>query len=317
MVGAPRRLLLTAVCEETCDNPREMGLLKQIQDLATSSSYSLTDVLRNGLVLASLLRNDDLREWLKHELDGYPTLGSVPSYRVIGASVAGNFGDEIGRRVTGYRFPTETYPPEVRDQVEKVYLTFGVRELERMIEGNDDYLRLSLPANMPLPSPFLDLQAYEVWHQFHRSALEQVLDSVRTRLLELVLDLGERFPEMKKDEESISNADRAAAASVVNLHVSGSQNVIAAGTHFVQSAHLQVKEGDLEMLVRALESEGVPTEDTKELKTAIEADGIPEKKALGPKVAAWVGRMTTKAVEGTIAVAPGLLVELVKKYYSL
>lgn len=286
--------------------------------MATDSSHSLTDVLRKGLVLASLLRNDELRDWLRRELDGYPTPGDVPSYRVIEASVAGNFGDRIGRRVKGYRFPTETYPPEVRDKVGKVYLIHGIRELERMVGSSkdDDYMRLSLPSDLPIPSPFEDLQAYEIWHEFHKSALEQVLDSVRTQLLELVLDLADRFPEMKKDEESISGVDKAAAASVVNLHVSGSQNVIAAGTHFVQNAHQQIKEGDIDMLARALESEGMPAYDTKELKEAIAADGKPQNKALGPKVASWIGRMTTKAIEGTIGVAPGLLVEYVKKYYG-
>jgi hypothetical protein len=154
-------------------------------------------------------------------------------------------------------------------------------------------------------------------HQFHRSAILQVLDAVRTRLLELVLDLEEKFPEMKISEDEISKVDRVAAASVVTVHVHGSQNTVAAGHEVTQNVTQQIREGDLQMLAERLVSAGVPDGDVVKLKRAIAEDGKPVSGKLGARVASWLGKMTTKALEGSIAVAPGLLVELVKKHYGL
>ncbi len=55
-----------------------MTILTEIRKAATDSSHSLSDALRKGLVLASLLRNDELRDWLKKELEGYPDFRNVP-----------------------------------------------------------------------------------------------------------------------------------------------------------------------------------------------------------------------------------------------
>jgi hypothetical protein len=290
-------------------------LLTQIRDAATDSSHSLTDALRKGLVLASLLRNEELRKWLKSELEGYDDVDSVPPYRIIRASVVGNLADEYGYpRLKNARYPTDSYPEEVRSKVESLHMTHGVRELEEM--ASDEYVSLTLPHDI-LPSPFVGMTAYELWHQFHRSVLIQVLDAIRTQLLELVLDLAEKFPEMNRDEESITKANRSEVAAVVNVHVSGNQNVIAAGSGISQNVAQQIRQGDIQTLTRSLEAAGVPVDDLKDLEEAVAADGDPKEGKVGQRVKAWLGRMTEKFVEGAIGASPGVLLEMVKKYYAL
>lgn len=267
-------------------------------------------------MLAKLLKNPELEEWLKKELEGYPNFLSVPQYRIIYASVYGNLIDQFGRQIKNARYPTDTYPEEVRGKAEMVHMFHGIRELERMCDG-DEFLYLTIPIAMPLPPPYVGTRAYELWHQFHKSQIHQVLDSIRTRLLELVLDLGEKFPEMNRNEESITKANRSEVAAVVNVHVSGNQNVVAAGSGINQNVAQQIRQGDIQTLTRSLEAAGVPIEDIKDLEEAMSADGAPKEGKVGQRVKAWLGRMTEKFVEGAIGASPGVLLEMVKKYYAL
>ena len=293
-----------------------MSLLTEVRDAATDSSHALTDALRKGLVLAKLLKNPELEEWLKKELEGYPNFLSVPQYRIISAPVYGNLIDQFGRQIKNARYPTDTYPEEVRGKAEMVHMVHGVRELERVCD-TDEFLYLAIPIDMPLPPPYVSTRAYELWHQLHRSQVHQVLDSIRTRLLELVLDLGEKFPEMNRNEESITNANRSGVAAVVNVHVNGNQNVVAAGSGISQNVAQQIRQGDFQTLTQSLAVAGVPEGDIKELEEAISTDGAPKGGKVGQRVRAWLGRMTEKFVEGAIGASPAVLLEMVKKYYAL
>jgi len=59
-------------------------LLDKIIDLATDNQQPLTVLLRQCIVLAYDLKNEGLKEWANHELNGYPDPAKVPEYRMAG-----------------------------------------------------------------------------------------------------------------------------------------------------------------------------------------------------------------------------------------
>jgi len=77
------------------------ALLDDIITLAVDGKQSLTDILRNCLLLGHELKNDRLKEWANQELDGYESPDSTPEYRHITTGVAHGHFSEWLLRVAG------------------------------------------------------------------------------------------------------------------------------------------------------------------------------------------------------------------------
>src|SRR5882672_9608053 len=164
-----------------------MSLIQQLRDDAVDSSKSLSDVLRKAIVLASLLRNDELRGWAKNELEGYGAGLAVPDYRRVPAQIYGQFVGAFGRQVSNYRIPIHALKldPEMLDILaEEIAFRNGVASLENMllVKGTDGDLRFSMPTEvcMLMPEVLEDLQCVALSRQTHKSAVRQVLDSIRS-----------------------------------------------------------------------------------------------------------------------------------------
>jgi hypothetical protein len=69
---------------EMLPNPMS-ALLKEIQADAIDTKVSISNVLRKCAVLASQLKNNELRDWAFKELNGYPDT-DIPPYRVVPAA---------------------------------------------------------------------------------------------------------------------------------------------------------------------------------------------------------------------------------------
>jgi hypothetical protein len=295
-----------------------MNLIREIRDGAIGDNTSLPQLLRKALLLSSLLKNDQLRTWVKQELEGYPDVDSLPPYRYIKATVAGDF---IGRiRATDHRLPVEQYDEDVQEKLTVVPIIDSVRQLEQTVADSGEFVTFSLEMTWcrVLPPLFDDAHLVDIRRHAPTGAVQAILDTVRTRLLELVLDLEERFPELASGEAAFAGVDKTQAASIINLHVYGNSNVIAAGANIEQKVKQQFTSGDLTGLLTALGKLGLPAGELDQLSDAIAADGVPTQTGkLGTRVAEWIGRATTKMLEGAASGSPILLTELILHYYGL
>jgi hypothetical protein len=70
-----------------------------------------------------------------------------------------------------------------------------------------------------------------------------------------------------------------------------------------------------------LQEHGVSGTDTKELKSALDAEPTPAANGFGPNVAAWMGKMVGKAVEGSWKIATSaagsVLGKALARYYGM
>ena len=55
----------------------------KLQEMAGSKSSDIEELLSNAKMIAAKLDLEDISEWLDHELSGYPSLDSLPPYRII------------------------------------------------------------------------------------------------------------------------------------------------------------------------------------------------------------------------------------------
>ena len=74
-----------------------MKQLDEIIDLASSDSCSVSTLLRKCLVLASILKSEELKTWAHHELNGYDFDDpAMPEYRKTSAPAKGMFLGVVG-----------------------------------------------------------------------------------------------------------------------------------------------------------------------------------------------------------------------------
>ena len=152
----------------------------------------------------------------------------------------------------------------------------------------------------------------------------QVVTEVRSRLLELALQVSDRIPQDPKPESIKKVAQEVAVSEIFRNAVFGSNTTIVVGSGSIQGVTNNIVVNDLASLVSALRAQGVRDSDLEGLQQAIgtdrESPEIQERK-LGPAVRHWIASMVSKAASGAwdigIATAGGELAAAIGAYYGI
>jgi len=124
-----------------------MKLLDEIIDLASSEKGSVATLLRKCLVLAHALKNDRLKVWAEHELNGYdPTDGAIPKYRKAAAPAKGFFVGSFGVQINNQPIPPAMLKERDRHFAESVVLSQPIASYEN-VEGDSRFV-FEWPANL-------------------------------------------------------------------------------------------------------------------------------------------------------------------------
>ncbi|MGH3975216.1 MAG: hypothetical protein ACRDS9_18085, partial [Pseudonocardiaceae bacterium] len=189
-----------------------MGLLNEIIEGARGNSVSTTELLRSVRVLAVRGKAQDLADWVKRELAGYPEGEPLPRYRgPFDAQVLGRFSGPMGSETT-IPIPDLRFPEDF-DPLFKIELRGPLSELEGMLHADfDKQIGFAWSANAVAWANQMMDQG-EVGHvKFHglRSAhrpltknlLLTAINGVRDRILDLALELEQVSPELEQVESS-------------------------------------------------------------------------------------------------------------------
>jgi hypothetical protein len=303
----------------------QMGLIQDLQNDILDPKTSLSTILRRAKVLAVTLGNDELKLWVDNELNGYDSRKEIPDYRCFLGQNLGDFSGAFGSGMTNAPIPLAVLPEIVQEYVKELHVSQGVRALESLLESDEKYFRLPWPADMVA---YVQEEIYNkyvcvsAWRVLGREQVEQVLDTVRNRLLNFILELKEKYPEINKSENAIPKIPEKEISSVFHTHIYGDQNVVATGSDIVQEVSQNELHNDIDALISFMREEvGVPADDAAKLKKAIKDDGQREEpNKFGPKVANWVAKMTKKSLNGTWEVVAGtaqaMIIKTLCKYYG-
>ena len=173
-----------------------MDILAQIQADLLDDNMSLSAILRKAKVLASQLASDELASWVGQELDGYKDAKDLPDYRLLHTFVSGDWTN--GRWMVRNRgVPLFSIKD---DDLRKLLTTFpvfeGIRTVEQFAELKEDqHLTVS-----PDVTALVNMQVgeggygyFQLYYMFGAHDFEQILDTVRNRLLDFVLKLGKHW----------------------------------------------------------------------------------------------------------------------------
>lgn len=303
-----------------------MTLLRQIQNDAVSPDIDVATLLRKCMILAARLGHEPFEEWVDHELNGYPPEVALPGYRILKVQSQGNFSGEF-RGLENVPIPTGCLPEKFRDTANREYLRKGVAAYATLLKGEGRAsLRALWPSDlvaMMQQKIYEDMSCLAAWRVIPANALAAVLDTVTNRILAFVLELEKLAPDTGETKPGELPLSQEGVTNVFNVTVLGGTSVIASrSSDFSVAVQDDVRRGDVESLKAYLRGLGLEDEDLEELEAAIQQEEAPEEPGkFGPKVSAWMGKMTTKAASGAwevgLAAAGTLLARALCTYFGL
>jgi hypothetical protein len=253
-----------------------MGLLQDIEHAVTSRDRPLTDVLRMAKILAAKLDNALLRDWADQELNGYAKNAPLPPYRAPRTiPVCGDFTG-LSHQARNVPISLIQLKAEYREDAAKglfrVSFTGPIATYEDSLHHDAVEFREMWDHDVVLlvqPKVFEGMHCIAAWRVLSRDMLVGVVDGVRNRLLDLILELERQVPEAGEVPSSslpaskeqlnqiIQNTIYAEGVTVTDqsINVHGTAGNIAGGQgNIVQQGNAQVTQqsADLASLLPAL-----------------------------------------------------------------
>lgn len=301
-------------------------LVATLQKDIVDSRVGISDILRKAKILAQLLKNDQFKRWVDSELKGYKSEDPLPDYRKFGAVNHGTFNGPFGKRVTNFQIPLSYLPDFVQQYAKDLTVWGGVRELESSIaSAGKEYLRLPWPTELvQLSRSSVRMEdgcvLVEAWQVVTKSQLEGILDQVRTRLLDFLLELQQVDPDAMNSDDTIPQVASDRVQNIFQTTIQGGQNVVAVGPDLSQKVKQTIIAGNQQSLLSYFRHLGMKDDALNALAAALAKDGHRSHNQLGEAVQSWIGKMMAKAMDGTwkiaLATAPQLLKEAFFKYYG-
>lgn len=178
--------------------------INTIIDELTNSQFELTNTLLKVQVLAHKLKNEKLKEWVDSEINGYKDEKCLPTYRILPTAVYGNLEQDRGY---GGLFVRENVQLSVawisnshKVDLLKITLLNSVSALEQMLQQEHRpriNLTLSL-CNIISTKLSNGYRVSSAWQIIQHHTIKEVLNSIKSNLLQFMLDIGDELGEGEK-----------------------------------------------------------------------------------------------------------------------
>ena len=280
---------------------------KLIENIA-DSKMEAGDILRNTKILAFNIDNASFKLWVDKESNGYNDKDILPAYRIIKTVLYGKIEQikGFGNSLLYERFllPASHLSSQEYDLINTWRCINSVGEVQSMIDNaGDNNLATPCPLSViPLVKRVLspNVNVNQVWRELQKYDLVNVIESVKNRLLDFLLELDK---EMKLDANFIpSNNDMKTQMIFNNTINAGIANFGSNSINEIQDCNIAVNACSREVLdelidiVKAIEKDkDSNNEDIKELLSDIKEEIKGGKKK--SKLKAFVQALLSVATE--------------------
>ena len=305
-----------------------MTLLQQIQMEVVDSSSDLASVLRKCRILAQRLGHEGFKEWVIHELDGYPPGKDLPDYRICRHNIViGHFFGAFGRELKGAQIPQSSIPEEFREMLTTVRFGQGVAWFAETITScKDGMIRakwLAEATQIIGQGTIYDGMYLAEAHQIVTTAtMAGIISNIRNKVLNFVLEVESSNPEAGEAVKDKNQISKEHVQNIFNTVIKGDVgNMAQASSDFSQQSVVQIKQGDMNSLVQKLTELGISPEDIRELRSAVLEEPGVSGKTFGNKIHSWIGKIVSKAAQGAYTVSTSVvghvITDALKKYYGI
>lgn len=305
-----------------------MKLISDIIEELMDSKTSLSSPLLKTKVLATKIENKTLLDWVNNEINGYSDLSHIPEYRILNCNVFINY--ILGfHQYTNQSLMISSFPETLRKSLEGIVLNNSIAALENLASSPNTSDIESIPSGDELQRVQKHLKSngnpnisiLQLRKSTSVNAITQVVFTVRSKLLDLMLEIDNKFGNIT-DFDSIKNNNDKITTIMTNtvINNNGDGNILNTGDKAKIDAKITIKKGDKENLKRKLIEEGIANEDIVELAKIIDEEEPLDGK-FGGKVNRWVTKMLGKALDGswqiTVGAAGSMLAEALGSYYGI
>jgi hypothetical protein len=204
-----------------------------IDEVADQRNHSLSDVLLKAKVLAHRLRSRKFREWINSEIDGYSDGSELPDYRIVSATLLGEFNGYFHSRYKNVPLSTSFLEPKVREFLETEPMSPGVAYIEDLVSKDG---RIGKSLDIAVVSylrvhgvQIEDMILNHVEKTVAKSELMALLASIRSRLLDFLLELRDKYPDLDQDEDAPPRIPEAVIDSAMARRVYNNCTVLEGG----------------------------------------------------------------------------------------
>lgn len=307
-----------------------MSLLHEIQAAVIQDGSDLGPILLKLRLLASRLGSEPLAEWIKHESEGYPQESEVPDYRVIPVSYTAIFSGPFGSGIKNAPIAPYLIEKFAGSSWTKYKMRQSIAAIDDLLAGSSKgsgTLTINA-ANLILllqGKVYKDYACNDVTGTISRASLAELRYSVRSRVLELTIEIERSIPEAASIDLGKPNTETHKSSEVATQI---SQQIIYGNVTSISSTgnaariSLSIGERDVRALIEYLKAAGIPEPDAAQLADIVAAEE-PESKEepLGKKGRNWLVKNLKKAANGTWKIGVSVATEVVKeaalKYYGL
>lgn len=196
------------------------SLVFDFENKINDKDYSISDLLRHCLIIASKLKQSDFIEWINSELNGYDNKTPLPKYRKIPVSV------KFLNPQYGW-CPYVITDEEAAKYLNELPLRVKISEVEELSKSNGDVIRIDAPAafKKELLSN-LDFES-DISFEATRISTIGVIDAVKNYMLNWILKLEENDiidTNLVFNEKQIKKADIITIQFINNIN--GEKNKI-------------------------------------------------------------------------------------------
>jgi hypothetical protein len=302
-----------------------MQLLAEIINLLSSDSPSLTNALFKSQVLAHRLGESELQRWVSNELKGYANGEDVPEYRIAYVTIQATISDGYTHHHE-FVVPMMNVDPKIRERLEKSTFIQSVAVLEQWVVTGKEYAKVIAPESFRVLNSGLN-NGYMIERAVGRlsvGTISQILTEIRSRLLDMALQISDRIPKEPESSFLKQIAKDANVSDIFKGAVFGNNNTIVVGNGSIRGVSSVVSKNDSASLVEALKSHAVSPQDVEALNIAIAQDKKHQPvvvDAIGSSVAEWIDSMVKKAAAGawdvSVQSAASILGAAISAYYGI
>jgi hypothetical protein len=292
------------------------SIILEIQADAMNENVSIQSLLRKAYVVTNKLGIEASKQWIQSEMNGYDDEDDVPQYRQIKGALRGF------NPVNGW-IPVQIQNDEIEDLLSVHNFRHSIGEIEEVLKKFSDGFSFNFTGQKLVLIQGMMNCRYQFALHFSGTSLFPVVDSVRNAILEWSLELEKEG--ILGEGLSFSKEEVKKANMNTNINIQNFQGVLGdvKDSDVTQNLELSISlSHDFSGLENYLASNSVSTDDIQDLKRAIESDGeLQDGSKFGSNVSTWIGRMVSKAADGSWTVALGaagnILATGISKFYGL
>lgn len=306
-----------------------MSLLHEIQAAVLQDRSDLGPILLKLRLLAARIGSQPLAEWVRHESEGYPHEAELPDYRFIPVSYTANFSGPLGSGIKNAPISPYLVRKFAGEHWVRHEMREGIASVDDLLAMAEDDGHFGIDAAdlilLLQGKVYPGYACNSVTGSIPRSSLASIRHAVRSRVLELTLELEKSVPDAAAvaiGPAALPSAPSAAVATQIAQQIIYGNFTSIAATGDGMTIHVAVVPHDARSLAQFLTGSGMVEEDAQEL-ASLAASEKPESNAepMGPQVRNWLVENLKKAATGTwkmgVAVASDVIKEALLKYYGL